>query len=95
MDLPPTPEPIELRDRSKFATWIGQRALTFVTVGAVIGVGPQQVRHYCRAWTDTKRQVPRQEVLERIVAWTQGEVTAADFYPPHLNGADSKPEARP
>lgn len=74
-----------LQDRPKLASWIANEKLTLVAVGAVIGVGPQQVRHYCRRWDDPKRQIPRQDVLERIVQWTGGAVTAADFYPPHLN----------
>lgn len=80
----PAPPPVDWTERPDFARFIADRGLTHVAVGAVIGVGPQQVRHYCRRWDDPKRQIPRQDVLERIVGWTQCEVTAASFYPPHL-----------
>ncbi|WP_296166550.1 hypothetical protein [uncultured Brevundimonas sp.] len=84
MEMPPAPPPLDWTDRPAFAGFIAKRDLTYVAVGAVIGVGPQQVRHYCRRWDDPKRQIPRQDVLERIVGWTQSEITAGDFYPPHL-----------
>lgn len=87
MSLLPAPPPLDWSDRPPFAEFIARRDVSYVAVGAVIGVGPQQVRHYCRRWDDAKRQIPRQDVLERIVAWTQGEIGAESFYPPRLRGS--------
>lgn len=95
MDCPTAPPPLDWSDRPDLARFIAERDLTFVAVGAVIGVGPQQVRHYCRRWDDPKRQIPRQDVLERIVAWSQGLLVAGGFYPPHLrNAAESANDDR-
>ena len=88
----PAPEPIL---KPKLAGWMFDRSISAPSAAEALGCSKQTVLNITKAFTDTARTVPRDELLERIVKWTGGEVTAADFYPPHLNGAGSKPEARP
>jgi hypothetical protein len=49
-------------------------------------VSAEQVRKYCLEFGHDDRAMPGREVLARIVAWTGGEVTERDFYPPHIRG---------
>lgn len=43
-------------------------------------------------FSDSRRRVPSQELVELIHAFTGGEITAAHFYPPHLRGSITQPE---
>lgn len=72
--------------RPKLATWLFERGLTPKTpiVGERLGVSYESVRRYCLPFDAPGRVVPPRDVLERIVAWTEGEVTVEDFYEPQL-----------
>lgn len=88
----PAPEPIL---KPKLAGWLFDRSISAQAAAEALGCSKQTVLNITKAFSESSRTTPRDDLLARIVRWTQGEVTAADFYPPHLNGADSKPEARP
>lgn len=77
------PPPI---NRPKLARYIWERSLKLATVGDELDCSYEQVRLICLPFDDPKRRVPTSELLSRIVEWTEGQVTAADFYPAHLNG---------
>ena len=81
--------------RPTLARWIWERGLELRQVAAGLGCSYEQVRLICLPFGDPKRRVPTTELIERIVAYTAGEITAADFYPPHLVGAAVQREAPP
>ena len=74
-------------DRPKLRRWRRANDHSVETAAVQLGVSAVQIRRYELPFDDTKRQIPRQEVLERIHAWTRGEVTPADFYPTRLREA--------
>lgn len=82
----PTPPPAPLR-RPKLAQFLFERDLSFAAAGEQLGRTREWVRLICLPFDDPRRRVPDLDDMERIVAWTGGEVTPADFYPPELNGA--------
>jgi hypothetical protein len=81
-----TPQPLP---RPALARFIWERDLDLKTVGDALGCSYEQVRRICLPFGDTRRRVPAEELMARIVKWTNGEVKPVDFYSPHLN------EARP
>ena len=83
-DSPISPHPVP---RPAFARWIWERRLELKEVAVAIGCSHEQVRLICLPFEDGRRRVPTSELLERIVAYTAGEIRPADFYPAHLNGA--------
>lgn len=76
------PDPIL---KPKLASWMFARSITVAAAATALDCSRQTVRNITRPFGDPGRTVPHDALLERIVAWTAGEVTAADFYPPHLN----------
>lgn len=76
--MPPKTPPIVPRPR--LAAYIFERALELKTVGEAIGCSGEQVRLICLPFGHPKRRVPRTDLMARIVAWTGGEITPADFY---------------
>jgi len=78
------PKPIS---RPKLARFIWERMLTLEEVATALGCSYEQVRVISRPFADQARRVPGPELMARIVEWTEGEVTPADFYPPHLTPA--------
>lgn len=79
MECPPTQI-----ERPPFARWLFDHDVKIVVAAASLGVSTEQVRRYTRSFGDNRRQIPTEKVLEKIVTLTQGAITAADFYPPHL-----------
>jgi len=77
------PEPIL---KPKLATWMFARSISNAAAARALGCSRQTILNITQPFVSEARTVPREDLLERIVAWTSGEVTAADFYPPHLNG---------
>lgn len=77
------PDPVE---RPKLARWMWDRKLKAPDAAAPLGVSSEQVRKYCLEFGHVDRAVPGPQVLEKIFAWTRGEVTERDFYPPHIRG---------
>lgn len=84
------PEPLE---RPKLARWMWERGLKWADGATALGVSGEQVRRYCLEFGHTQRQLPSREAMERIHAWTNGAITPADFYPPHLNQPAEAQEA--
>lgn len=78
MALPPPPDPLFL---PKFAIWCFQRRLKLREIGTAIDCSPESARRYQLAFGNPDRRVPDEDRMNRIVAWTQGEVQPGDFYP--------------
>jgi len=77
------PDPVE---RPKLAHWMWLRKLKPRHAEQPLGVSAEQVRRYCLEFGHDDRALPGKEVMARIEAWTNGEVTERDFYPPHIRG---------
>lgn len=76
-------QPVE---RPKLARWMWDRKLKSRDAAPHLGVSAEQVRRYCLEFGHEDRAIPGPDVLQRILAWTGGEVTERDFYPPHIRG---------
>lgn len=92
----PEPEAPEAAARPKLAAWLPAHGHNFRTAAEALGVSSEAVRLWCLAFDDPNRRVPTPSLMERIVEWTGGEVTPADFYPQRLNagpgqGAEMEP----
>jgi hypothetical protein len=81
MTGPSTPAPIL---KPTLAMWMFQRGISAQAAAEVLDCSVQTIRNLTKPFDDVERTVPRQDLLEKIVLWTDGAVTAADFYPPHL-----------
>lgn len=89
----PAPDPVL---RPRLALFIWERNLDLKVVAEAIGCSHETVRRLCLPFGDSKRRVPAEELMSRILDWTGGQITAGDFYPPHLNGLAHEPaEAQP
>ncbi len=86
--FPPPPAPLE---RPKLAEFLWRRDIRGPEAGRILGRSRQWVALVLLPFNDPRRRIPDPEDLERIHAWTCGEITPADFYPPELN-ADRPPE---
>lgn len=86
-DSPPLREP---RHRPALAKWVWDRAYTWKEAGELFGCSGEAVRLWCLPFTDVARRTPDKTWLGRITTVTGGAVTAADFYPPHLNGQSAE-----
>jgi hypothetical protein len=60
----------------KLSAWMDRERKTAEEVGEMLAVHPVTVAKY-----RTGRQMPRSDVMGRIVAITAGEVQPNDFYP--------------
>lgn len=83
------PEPVA---RPKLARWMFERGLKPRHATGPLRIGELSVRRYCKPFGDPERRIPDEQTMARIVAWTAGEVTPADFYPPHLSEQPPRPE---
>lgn len=72
--------------RPALAQWLWERGLTLKQAGELFTCSYEQVRAICLPFSDPGRRVPAEELMERIVERTAGEIRPADFYPPRLNG---------
>lgn len=81
--------------RPKLARWMFERDLRLKDAVGPLGVGMEQVRRYCLPFGDPLRAVPSPKAMQRIIAWTAGEVTADDFFEPVIKAAERQDEARP
>lgn len=79
LEFPPKPLP-------KLAFWLFERGIPRGLFAERIGRKRQQVDQYCLPFDNPDRDIPVPAVMEQIVELTGGQVTPADFYPPHLNG---------
>lgn len=78
-----TPSPIA---RPKLASWLFERGISNAAAAAALECSEQTILNMCKPFGENSRTVPREALLEKIVAWTEGAVTAVDFYPAHLRG---------
>jgi len=78
--------------RPQLARWVWDRGYTWKEAGDLFGCTGEAVRLWCLAFSDDNRRMPEPKFVEKIASVTGGEVTAADFYPPHLNGQAVQPE---
>lgn len=88
--IPRVPEPLK---RPKLAKFLWDRDVKFAAAGEALGRTGEWVRLICLPFDDPRRRVPDAKDLERIHTWTNGEITPADFYPPHLNQPAASAEA--
>lgn len=72
--------------RPKLARWLWERDYSSDEAADLFSCSRQALRLYCLPFDDSRRQVPGRAIMARIVEVTGAEITAADFYPPHLNG---------
>lgn len=77
----PSPVP-----RPAFAFWLWDRDIPLREAAVELECSYEQVRIICLPFSDKGRRVPSEALLERIVEWTGGQITAVDFYPPRLTG---------
>lgn len=82
-DLSTPPAPL---NRPTLARYLWDRELSFRAAGEALGRSSEWVRLVCLPFDDPRRRIPDQADMERIHAWTRGEVTPSDFYPAALNG---------
>lgn len=88
-----TQAPPKIRPRPAFALWLWQRDILLREAGDALECSYEQVRVICLPFDDSGRRVPSPALIERIVEYTGGEITAADFYPPHLVKSTAVEEA--
>jgi hypothetical protein len=70
--------------RPKFAAFIWERQMELKAVAEAIGCSHEQVRLMSLPFGHPRRRVPGEALMGRIVRWTDGEITPADFYPANL-----------
>lgn len=89
----PLPSPLE---RPKLATFLFERDISPGEASRALGRTREWLRLICLPFNDPRRRIPDEADLAKIHAWTKGEITPADFYPPHLNGPiEAAPIAEP
>lgn len=72
----------EPRQRPSLARFVWERGYTWQEAGELFGCSGEAVRLWCLPFDDPARRTPDRSSMEKIVAGTNGEVTAADFYQP-------------
>ncbi|WP_287011307.1 hypothetical protein [Brevundimonas sp.] len=75
-----------IRLRPGLDRWLRDRGLGAVDLGKRWGITTQGASRYLLPFDHARRVIPTPTQMADIVSWTAGEITAADFYPPHLNG---------
>lgn len=71
---------IPARPRPPFARWLFERDLDFRQAAARLGCSHETVRLICLPFDDPKRRVPNVALMDKIIALTDGEVAASDFF---------------
>lgn len=89
----PLPDIRPIRPRPKLAQWLFDRCYSDGDAAELFNCSRQAVDYWTRPFDEPSRRTPQGPSLTRIVEVTRGEVTAADFYPPHLNGEGPAHEA--
>ena len=88
--MPGVPAPIQ---KPKLARWMFERNISNTDAARQLDCSRQTVLNITQPFGSPSRTVPHEALMEKIVRWTAGEVTAGDFYPPHLNGQAAPAEA--
>lgn len=78
-DTPP------LQPRPKLHGWLAARGMGGTDLARRWGITPQGASRYLLPFGNLRRIVPTEEQIGDILAWTQGEVGAADWYRPELS----------
>lgn len=76
-----------LKLRPKLDRWLRDRGLNASDLGARWGITPQGASRYLLPFGDPKRVIPGEDRIADVLAWTRGDVVAADWYDPALSGA--------
>lgn len=82
-----TPEPRPIIERPKLALWMWLRGYKLREGAAILGedVGVERMRRILLPFGEPSRVIPTEAEMALLVAWTRGEITPADFYPPKLS----------
>lgn len=72
--------------RPKFDQFLLERRIQNAEAAKALSVSREAIRRYRLPFGHPARIIPGEPILTRIVSYTAGEITAADFYPPHLTG---------
>lgn len=75
--------------RPRLAKFLWERDISFREAGKALDRTGEWVRLICLPFDDPRRRIPDLQDMERIFAWTGGEVTAGDFYPASLRGGEN------
>ena len=81
--------------RPKLARYLWDRDVDLRAAGEALGRSREWVRLACLPFEDPRRRIPDAAFMERIHAWTRGEITPSDFYPPHIRGDARLAEVQP
>lgn len=76
--LPPAPDPLHL---PKFALWCFQRGLKLAEIAEALDCSHETARRLQMPFGEKRRCIPKQDLMNRLVHWTGGEIQPADFYP--------------
>lgn len=76
--------PLQLRP--KLDRWLRDRGLGPAALGERWGITPQGASRYLLPFTHPQRIIPNEARMADALAWTRGEVVAADWYSPELSG---------
>lgn len=93
--MPPAPKEIE---RNRFDEWCWRRGIDLRQAAEALDCSIEQVRLIRMPFSDDRRRVPAKSLMERIVAYTEGAISVADFYPEHFSnptGVANDADARP
>ena len=71
--------------RPRLAAFLALRGIELRQAGQAIGCSGEKVRLMCLPFGHPRRQAPGPKLIDRIVEWTAGEITLADFDPPIEN----------
>jgi hypothetical protein len=73
--------------RHPLIAWCDENRVQLAKAAADLSITYNSLRRYCLPFENAQHQTPRSAVVARIVAYTNGRVTAEDFFPPHLTRA--------
>ena len=88
-------DPTRLKLRPKMDRWLRDRGLGPSFLGARWKITPQGASRYLLPFDNPRRIVPNQAQMEDAAELTEGDVLAADWFPPHLQATGSARLAEP
>jgi len=80
-------DPLPLKPRPKMDRWLRDRGLGASALGERWKITPQGASRYLLPFGHERRITPSEKQIADALAWTGGEVVAADWYPAELSGA--------
>lgn len=66
--------------RNKFDEWCWRRGIELKPTAEALGCSIETVRLIRLPFTDPRRRVPAEDLMQRIYEYTRGAVVPADFY---------------